>query len=56
MYTRSTPEEIIIGNETEEVAENLIMSILQKYKDNLQNKMKGSEKKIGINLKLIIKI
>ena len=56
MYTRSTPEEIIIGNETEAVAENLIMSILQKYKDNLQNKMKGSEKKIGINLKLIIKI
>ena len=29
MYTRSTPEEIIIGSETEEVAENLIMSILQ---------------------------
>ena len=25
MYTRSTPEEIIIGCETEEVAENLIM-------------------------------
>ena len=31
MYTRSTPEEIIIGSEPEEVAENLIMSILQKY-------------------------
>ena len=31
MYTRSTLEEIIIGCETEEVAENLIMSILQKY-------------------------
>ena len=30
MYIRSTPEEIIIGSETEEVAENLIMSILQK--------------------------
>ena len=43
MYTRSTPEEIIIGSETEEVAENLIMSILQKYQDNLQNKMKGSD-------------
>ena len=41
MYTRSTPEEIIIGSETKEVAENLIMSILQKYQDNLQNKMKG---------------
>ena len=42
MYTRSTPEEIIIGCETEEVAENLIMQLLQKYQDNLQNKMKGS--------------
>ena len=29
MYTRSTPEEIIIGSETEEVAENFIMSILK---------------------------
>ena len=43
MYTRRMPEEIIIGSETEEVAENLIMSILQKYQDNLQNKMKGSD-------------
>ena len=41
MFTRSTPEEFMIGSETEEVAENLIMSILQKYQDNLQNKMKG---------------
>ena len=30
MYNRSTPEEFMIGSETEEVAENLIMSILQK--------------------------
>ena len=43
MYTRSTPEEIIIGSETEEVAENLIMSILETYQDNLQNKMKGCD-------------
>ena len=43
MYTRSTPEEIIMGCETEEVAENLIMQLLQKYQDNLQNKMKGSD-------------
>ena len=41
MYTRSTPEEFMIGNKTEEVAENLIMQLLQKYQDNLQNKMKG---------------
>ena len=43
IYTRSTPEENIFGSETEEVAENLIMSILQKYQDNLQNKIKGSD-------------
>ena len=43
MYTRSTPEEFMIGGETEEVTEKLIMSILQKYQDNLQNKMKGSD-------------
>ena len=35
MYTRSIPEEIIIGCETEEVAEKLIMQLLQKYQDNL---------------------
>ena len=43
MYTRSTPEEFMIGSETEEVAEKLFMLILQKYQDNLQNKMKGSD-------------
>ena len=43
MFTRSIPEEFMIGSETEEVPENLIMSILQKYQDNLQNKMKGSD-------------
>ena len=38
MYTRSTPEEIIIGCETEEVAEKLIMQLLQKYQDNYKIK------------------
>ena len=42
-YSRSTPEEFMIGSETEEVAEKLIISLLQKYQDNLQNKMKGSD-------------
>ena len=32
MFTRSTPEEFMIGSETEEVAEKLIMSILQNIK------------------------
>ena len=43
MYRRSIPEEISIGCETEEVAEKLTMQLLQKYQDNLQNKMKGSD-------------
>ena len=43
MYTRSICEEIIISSETEEITEKLIMSLLQKYQDNLQNKMKGSD-------------
>ena len=43
MFTRSTPEEFMIGSETEEVAEKFVMSILQKYQYNLQNKMKGSD-------------
>ena len=43
MFTRSILEEFMIGSETEEIAEKLIMSILQKYQDNLQNKMKGSD-------------
>ena len=38
MYTRSTPEEIIIGCEIEEVAEKLIMQLLQKYQDNYKIK------------------
>ena len=43
MSSRSTPEEIMSGSETEEIMEKLIKSLLQKYQDNLQNKMKGSE-------------
>ena len=43
MYTRSILEEFMIGSETEEVAEKPIMTLLQKYQDNLQNKMKGSD-------------
>ena len=43
MYSRSTPEEIISGSETEEITEKLIKSLLQKYQDNLQNKLKGSD-------------
>ena len=43
MYTRSVCEEFVRGSETEEIVEKLIMSLLQKYQDNLQNKVKGSD-------------
>ena len=43
MYTKSFYEEIMYGSETEEVAEKLIMQLLQKCQDNLQSKMKGSD-------------
>ena len=43
MYSRSIPEEIMSGSETEEIIEKLIKALLQKYQDNLQNKMKGSD-------------
>ena len=43
MYTRSFSEGIMSGSETEEIMEKLIKSLLQKYQDNLQNKMKGSD-------------
>ena len=41
MYTRSFCEEIMNGSETEEIMEKLIMQLLQKYQDNLQNKNEG---------------
>ena len=31
------------GSETEEITGKIIMSLLQKYQDNLQNKMRGSD-------------
>ena len=43
MYTRSDPEECMKGSETEEIIESLYRSLLQKYNDNLQEKMRGSD-------------
>ena len=42
MHTRSDNEEIMNGSYTDEVIEELFKSFLQKYEDNLQEKMKGS--------------
>ena len=43
MYSITIREEIMSRSETEEIIEKLIKSLLQKYQDNLQNKMKGSD-------------
>ena len=43
MYRKSINEEIMSGSETEQITEKIIVSLLQKYQDNLQNKMRGSD-------------
>ena len=43
MHTKSDSIEIMIGSDTDEVIEALFKSILDKYQDNLQEKMSGSE-------------
>ena len=43
MHTTSDIIEIMIGNETDEIIEELFESLLQKYQEGLENSMKGSE-------------
>ena len=43
MHTRSDTEEFMNGNDTDEIIKGLFESFLQKYEENLQEKMKGSE-------------
>ena len=43
MYTRSDNVEIMFGDDNDDVIEQLFESLLQKYEENLQNKMRGSE-------------
>ena len=43
MHTRSDNEEFMNGDNTDEIIKGLFESFLQKYEENLQNKMKGSE-------------
>ena len=43
MHTRSDNEEFMNGDGTGEIIKGLFESFLQKYEENLQNKMKGSE-------------
>ena len=43
MHTRSNNEEIMNGSDTDEIIKGLFESFLQKYEENLQEEMKGSE-------------
>ena len=43
MHTKRNNEEIMNGNDTDEIIEGLFESFLQRYEENLQEKMKGSE-------------
>ena len=51
MHTKSNNIEIMIGGDTNEVIENLLRSLLQRYQENLEEKMRGSEFVFdGVNL------
>ena len=50
MYTRSDNIEIMFGDDNDDIIEQLFESLLQKYEENLQNKMRGSENEFdGVN-------
>ena len=43
MYTRSDNIEIMFGDDNDNIIEQLFESLLKKYEESLQNKMRGSE-------------
>ena len=43
MYTRSDNEEFMIGDNTNEIIKSLFESFLQRFEENLQEKMRGSD-------------
>ena len=43
MHTKSDNEEIMTGSNTDEIIEELFESFLQRYEQNLEEKMKGSD-------------
>ena len=54
MYTRSDNEEFMSSDDTNEIIKLLFESFLQRFEENLQNKMRGSEFEFdGINFFLL---
>ena len=43
MHTKSDNEEIMTGSDTDEIIEELFESCLQRYEQNLEKQMKGSD-------------
>ena len=43
MHAKSNNVEIVMGNETNKIIEELFKSFLQKYQDGLEESMRGSE-------------
>ena len=43
MHTRSVNEELMNGSDTDEIIKELFKSLLQRYQENLQEKMSGSD-------------
>ena len=43
MYTKSDNIEIMFGDDNDDIIEQIFESLLQKFEENLQNKMRGSE-------------
>ena len=43
MHTKSHNEEILTGSDTDEIVEELFESFLQRYDQNLEEKLKGSD-------------
>ena len=55
MHTKGDNGEIMNGSDTDEIIEELFKSFLQKYEENLQEKMKGSEFEFdGVNFCIMI--
>ena len=46
MYTRSDNQEFMNGNDTNEIIKSLFESFLQRFEENLQEKMRGSDFKL----------
>ena len=47
MHTKSDNEEIMTGSDTDEIIEELFELFLQRYEQNLEEKMKGSDFEFG---------